>query len=332
MIDWPRFVELIGGHQRFLLVSHVRPDCDAVGSELALAGMLEQLGKDVWIVNAFAVPPNLRFLDPQRKLKQLGVDVQAGQLDSREVIVVLDTTAWVQLGAMAEVIRTSKARKLVIDHHVSEDDLGAELFKDGEAEATGRLVLEAGEALGVRLTPEIAQPLFAAIATDTGWFRFASTGAETFRAAARLLEAGAQPDRLFKDLYETESLARLRLTGRTLARTQTELDGRLIYTWVERGDFEATGAVPSDTEDLINMTLTVGGTEVALILVETKTGFKVSFRSRCELDCSRIAEQFGGGGHRRAAGAQLREPLATGREKVLAAVRAAMEGKGGTGG
>ncbi len=332
MIDWPRFVELIGGHQRFLLVSHVRPDCDAVGSELALAGMLEQLGKDVWIVNAFAVPPNLRFLDPQRKLKQLGVDVQAGQLDSREVIVVLDTTAWVQLGAMAEVIRTSKARKLVIDHHVSEDDLGAELFKYGEAEATGRLVLEAGEALGVRLTPEIAQPLFAAIATDTGWFRFASTGAETFRAAARLLEAGAQPDRLFKDLYETESLARLRLTGRTLARTQTELDGRLIYTWVERGDFEATGAVPSDTEDLINMTLTVGGTEVALILVETKTGFKVSFRSRCELDCSRIAEQFGGGGHRRAAGAQLREPLATGREKVLAAVRAAMEGKGGTGG
>ncbi len=263
MIDWPRFVELVGGHQRFLLVSHVRPDCDAVGSELALAGMLEQLGKDVWIVNGFAVPPNLRFLDPQRKLKQLGVDVPAGQLDDREVIVVLDTTAWVQLGAMAEVIRTSKARKLVIDHHVSEDDLGAELFKDGEAEATGRLVLEAGEALGVRLTPEIAQPLFAAIATDTGWFRFASTGAETFRAAARLLEAGAQPDRLFKDLYETETLARLQLTGRTLARTQTELGGRLIYTWVERGDFEATGAVPSDTEDLINMTLTVGGTEVA---------------------------------------------------------------------
>ncbi len=324
MIDWLRFVDLVGGHRRFLLVSHVRPDCDALGSQLALAGMLEQLGKDVWIVNGFAVPPNLQFLDPQRKLKQLGVDVQAGQLDSREVIVVLDTTAWVQLGAMAEVIRASKALKMVIDHHVSEDDLGAELFKDGEAEATGRLVLEAGEALGVRFTPEIAQPLFAAIATDTGWFRFASTGAETFRAAARQLEAGAQPDRLFKDLYETESLARLRLTGRTLARTQTELGGRLIYTWVERGDFEATGALPSDTEDLINMTLTVGGTEVALILVETKSGFKVSFRSRCELDCSRIAEQFGGGGHRRAAGAQLREPLATGREKVLAVVRAAM--------
>ena len=195
----------IGGHQRFLLVSHVRPDCDAVGSELALAGMLEQLGKDVWIVNAFAVPPNLRFLDPQRKLKQLG-----GRCASRAVGPARGDRGAGHHGlgaacAMAEVIRASKGRKMVIDHHVSEDDLGAELFKDGEAEATGRLVLEAGEALGVRLTPEIAQPLFAAIATDTGWFRFASTGAETFRAAARLLEAGAQPDRLFKDLYETRA-------------------------------------------------------------------------------------------------------------------------------
>ena len=138
------------------------------------------------------------------------------------------------------------------------------------------------------------------------------------------MEAGAQPDRLFKQLYEEETLARLQLIGRTLARARTELDGRLIYTWVERGDFEATGALPSDTEDLINMTLTVGGTEVAVILVETQSGFKVSFRSRCGVDCSRVAEQFGGGGHRRAAGAQLHEPLATGREKVLDAVRAAM--------
>ena len=98
--------------------------------------------------------------------------------------MVLDTTAWVQLGAMAEVIRKSRAVKLVLDHHVSEDDLGAELFKDPEAEATGVLVLAAADALGVRLTPDIAQPLLAAIATDTGWFRFNSTRAGTFRGGA----------------------------------------------------------------------------------------------------------------------------------------------------
>ena len=102
--------------------------------------------------NAFAVPPNLRFLDPQRRLRQLGVDVSAEQLRDREVLIVLDTTAWAQLGAMAEVVKTTKALKVVLDHHVSGDDLGAELFKDVDAEATGRLVIEAADQLGVRLT------------------------------------------------------------------------------------------------------------------------------------------------------------------------------------
>jgi bifunctional oligoribonuclease and PAP phosphatase NrnA len=142
---------------------------------------------------------------------------------------------------------------------------------------------------------------------------------------SRLVDAGASPDQLFKQLYEEETMGRLRLMGRTLARTQVELEGRLIYTWIELADFEATGALPSDSEDLVNMTLTVGGTEVALILVEQKGGgFKLSLRSRSEVDCSRLAEQFGGGGHKRAAGAMIREPLETARAKVLDAVRAAM--------
>jgi phosphoesterase RecJ-like protein len=110
-----------------------------------------------------------------------------------------------------------------------------------------------------------------------------------------------------------------------MARTRTELGGRLIYTWIERADFEATGAVPQDSEDVVNMTLAVGGTAVAVILVEqTGGGFKVSFRSRCALDCSRVAERFGGGGHKAAAGAFLNEPLDSARRKVLDAVRAEM--------
>ena len=198
MISWSRFVEIVGSHQRFLLTTHVRPDGDALGSELAMAAILEALGKDVRVCNAFAVPPHLRFLDPRQKLQQLDVDVPAEQLDDREVLMVLDTTAWAQLGAMAEVIKKTKALKVVLDHHVSGDDLGAELFKDAEAEATGRLVVEAADQLGVRLTPEIARPAFVALATDTGWFRFASTTADTLRLAARLVEAGAAPDQLYK--------------------------------------------------------------------------------------------------------------------------------------
>ena len=114
--------------------------------------------------------------------------------------------------------------------------------------------------------------------------------------------------------------------GRTLARTQTELGGRLIYTWIEQDDFRSTGAVPSDSEDLINMLLTVGGTEVAVIFVEQTGGdCKVSFRSRSEVDCTQVAGQFGGGGHKPAAGATVKEPLAAARERVLDVVCAAMK-------
>jgi phosphoesterase RecJ-like protein len=325
MPNWPRFVELVRGHRRFLLTSHVRPDCDGLGSEVAMAAILERLGKDVLVVNPFAVPRNYQFLDPQRKLKELGTDVSADQLGCYEVLIVLDTTAWAQLGAMADVIRLTRAKRVVIDHHISENDLGAELFKDIRAEATGRLVIEAADQLGVELSPEIARAAFVALATDTGWFRFASTTSETLRLVARLVDAGAVPDQLYQQLYENETLARLQLIGRTMTRTRTELDGRLIYTWIERADFEATGAVPQDSEDVVNMTLAVGGTEAAVILVEqTGGGFKVSFRSRCALDCSRVAERFGGGGHKAAAGAFLNEPLDSARRKVLDAVRAEM--------
>jgi bifunctional oligoribonuclease and PAP phosphatase NrnA len=325
MPAWSRLNEIVRRHERFLLTCHIRPDCDALGSELGMAAVLQQFGKDVLLVNDFTVPPNLQFLDPERKIKQLGKDVAAEELGDRQVLMVLDTTAWAQLGKMGDVLRSSSALKVVLDHHVSGDDLGAELFKNVDAEATGRLVLEATDALDARLTPEIARLLFVALATDTGWFRFSSTGAETYRMAARLVDAGASPDQLFKQLYEEESLARLRLMGRTLARTQIEQEGRLIYTWIELADFEETGALPSDSEDLVNMTLTVAGTEVALILVEQpRGGFKLSLRSRSDVDCARLAEQFGGGGHKRAAGATIREPLEAARAKVLDAVRAAL--------
>jgi len=242
------------------------------------------------------------------------------------VWIVLDTTAWAQLGAMADALKSSRAVKVVLDHHVSGDDLGAELFKDTDAEATGCLVIEAADHLGVPLAPEIARPAFVALATDTGWFRFSSTTSGTLRLASRLVDAGAQPDQLYKALYENDSYARLQLIGRALACTRTELGGRLICGWLTGADFTATGALPSDSEDIINTMLSVSGTEVAVILVEQSTGgFKISLRSRCQVDCSAIAEKFGGGGHRKAAGAFLNEPLESARQKILDAVRAAMQ-------
>lgn len=325
-VDWERFRRLVAEHQRFLLISHIRPDCDALGSELGMAGVLRALGKDVMIVNGQATPPNLQFIDPAQQLQALGVDVEAADLAGIDVLMILDTSAWAQLGPMADVIKASPARRVVLDHHVGEDDLGAELFKDTSAEATGRLVVDAARALGVRLTAEMAMPLFAAVATDTGWFRFASTTPVTFRCAAALIEAGAKPAAIYNQLYEQETLARLNLRGRILARAQAELDGRLAHTYVLREDFEATGAHPADTEDAINLTLNVSGTLVAVILVEQPTGgFKISFRSRTpSVDCNRLAQQFKGGGHKAAAGGSINEPFAQAQEKVLNAARQAL--------
>ncbi len=324
-VDWKRFVEIVRSHERFVLTSHIRPDADALGSELGMAGVLAALGKQVRIVNGQATPPNLKFLDPEQKIKAINVDIAPADLADAEVLIVLDTSAWIQLGPMADVVRGLKARKLIVDHHVSQDDLGAELFKDTTAEATGRLVVDAAHALDVKLTPELATPLFAAIATDTGWYRFASTSGNTYRYGGELVDAGAQPSAIYRQLYEQDSLARIHLIGRALSRVVGELNGRLIYTYIQRADFDELKAHPSDTEDVINMTLQVGGTEVAVILVELLGGgVKVSFRSRSRVDCSKLAENFAGGGHKAAAGATIHEPLEVARAKVLDVVRAAM--------
>lgn len=324
--NWPRFVEIVRENQRFLLTSHIRPDCDALGSELGMAGVLEKLGKQVTIANGHATPPNLAFIDPAKKIKHLGADVQLADLaNNYDVLMILDTSAWAQLGPMREVIEASTAKKVLVDHHVGEDAIGAELFKNTSAEATGRLVMEAADALNVSLTPEIATPLFAAIATDTGWYRFGSAGAGTYRLAAKLIDAGASASGIYASLYERDTLGRVRLRGMILSRVTAELDGKLVHTHVLKEDFASTGALPSDTEDVINMALAIEGAQFAVIFVEQATGgFKISFRSRCALDCNKIAGQFGGGGHKAAAGAFVPGDYATASDLVLDAVRAAM--------
>jgi phosphoesterase RecJ-like protein len=324
MIDWQPFIKLVGEAKSFVLTSHMRPDCDAIGSELGLALALRSLGKTVRIVNGDGVPPHIAFIDPNHDVKVLGRDVAATDL-ACDVHAVLDTSAWAQLGPMADVIRSTSARKIVIDHHMSQDDLGAAVFKDTTSESTGRLVLQAIDAVGVRLTPEMAAPLFAAIGTDTGWFRFASVGEATFQAAARLVTAGAKPNEVFAKLYEQNSLARLRLQGRILSNVKSHLGGRLLSTAITRADLEAVGAEPTDTEDIINRVLGVVGVEVALLFLELgPQETKVSLRSRSTIDVNAIAGQFGGGGHRAAAGVRYRGPLSQAEPAVIEAVSATM--------
>ncbi len=327
-IRWNELNAIIDGHQRFLLTSHVRPDCDALGSELGLAGILEALGKHVTILNADATPPHLAFIDPQHRILSLSEADASIDWDTFDVMVVLDTSAWNQLGAMGNRLRGVTIPIVVIDHHANAEELGTAVFKDATAEATGRLVVDLAHFLKVPVSKEMATPLFAAMATDTGWFRFPSTSGDSYRAAASLLDAGAEPAAIYRQLYEQDSIARVRLRGIALSRVVTELDGRLAHTHVRLDDFADTGAFPGDTEDFINMALAVAGTEVAVILIERPgEEVKASFRSRSGFDCSRIAAGFGGGGHKAAAGATIVGSLARAQSDVLDAVRQAMGGR-----
>lgn len=324
-IDWQPLHEIIEANRRFILSSHVRPDADAIGSEMALARMLEERGKSVRIANPSHMPSHLAFLDPDGRAQKIGEGIAEDDIIDTDVHIILDTSAWKQLQDVGKAFKKSQAVKVVVDHHASADDLGAVEFKDTRAEATGTLVFHLGESLDATITPEIARALFSAIATDTGWFRFPSTNADTLRIAALLIDSGAEPHILYERLYEQYSLSRLKLTGRVLSRVHLECGGKLAYTIVEWNDFVETGAKPAETENLVNECLKIAGARGAFIAVEQQNGtVKFSFRSRGDLNVARVAEKLGGGGHKQAAGAVLPGPLPEAQARVLAEIKTAV--------
>jgi phosphoesterase RecJ-like protein len=303
-------------------MTHRSPDADGLGSQLALSESLKTLGKKPRIAIASKFPARYQFLDPQRTTIE---DFQPSAFTDCDSVLVLDTGTWNQLGDFGDWLKASPLPRAVVDHHRTQDDLGGLRFVDVSAEATGRLVHEIIEALGVSLTPAVANHLFMAVATDTGWFRHPNATSATFSLAAHLVSSGANPTRLYENLYETSSLARYRLIGAALQRLELRLSGAIAFSEIYLTDYVATGAIPGDTEDLINYPRSIEGVEVGLVFIEQPDGgTKVSFRARSRVDVSKIAEQFGGGGHRLASGARIEKPLQEVREDVIKVVELAL--------
>lgn len=322
-IDWSPFVELVRKHQRFLITTHVRPDPDGLGSQLALADVLEGMGRQVQMVIASTWPPRYTFLDPERRIGRFAPPGDAHK--DVEVIVVLDTGTWNQLDDFGAWMKTSTAKKIVIDHHVTQDDLGGVALVDTSSEATGRLVYEAVQALGQQLSRKAASCLFAALATDTGWFRHKNTTPATFALAEKLTRAGADPTYLYDAIYEQNTAARINLLGLVLQRLTVVENGKIAYSEVFKGDYAKTGAIPQDTEDAVQYTRSIMGVEVGMLFLEQPGGgIKVSFRSRGKVDVAAIANSFGGGGHKLASGATLHTSIEEAKLKVFDAVRKAL--------
>jgi phosphoesterase RecJ-like protein len=321
-VDWLPLIAFLRNHDRPLIMTHRNPDADGLGSQLALQDALRSMGKQPRVAIPNKLPPRYEFLDPNRKLIE---DFRPEAFADRDCVLVLDTGTWNQLGDFGEWLKTSPLPRAVVDHHRTQDDLGGKQFVDTSAEATGRLVYEIIGALGVPLTASAANHLFAALATDTGWFRHPNTTPATFTLAAELEAAGANPTLLYERLYEAAPLARLKLIGVALERLQVRVGGAVAYTEIYLADYPATGSMPGDTEDLINYPRSIEGVEVGLVFIEQPDGStKVSFRSRSRIDVSKIAEKYGGGGHKLASGARVNRSVPEVRDEILKVVEQAL--------
>lgn len=322
-IDWSTFCATLKSASRVTIASHIRPDGDTLGSSMAMKRALESLGKTVLLINGGDVPEALRYIDPNGEIRKIAemTDAERDFAANSDVTMSVDVSSWGQLGPdAAEFFKSSAGGvKVVIDHHAAGDQIGDVRCVDPNADSAGSLVFEAVQALGIALTKEIADPLFAAISSDTGWFRFQSTSAGTLRRAAALVEAGVKIDEQYRLGNEQDSFGRYKLLGAVVANSVRFLDGKGVFMRLSQQDFADAGAVSSDSEDLVNTPLSVAGTEVAVIAIEQKDGsVKASFRSRCDLDCAKLAKEFGGGGHARAAGATFYGSLDDARQAFMA--------------
>ncbi|MCS7167737.1 MAG: bifunctional oligoribonuclease/PAP phosphatase NrnA [Gemmatales bacterium] len=324
MPDWRMWQQLVNQACRIALLTHVRPDGDTLGSCEALRLALSSLGKQARIFVPGNVPERYSFLDSEHSW----VSVPAGQalpewLLSADLLVIADTGTWAQLGNLAEGVRRSTAPKVVFDHHQTQDDLGGLCFVDPKAEATGRIAWLAIRKLGVPISQPIAQALFVALATDTGWFHHNNTQPRTFHLANLLVRAGAQPHQLYELIYECQTLERLRLVGLFLQRLDLAGRGRICYGVVRCRDYEQTGSPPLDSDELVKYTRSIAGVEVGVLFMELPHGqTKVSFRSRGLLNVASVAERWRGGGHAAAAGAIVDQPLDQAIPLVLSALEA----------
>jgi len=311
--------------RRVLITTHVRPDGDALGTVTATAMGLRQRNVDGDVLLLSHLPVKYAFLFHDNQIHH--TDVEAGwpadfSLAPYDALLVMDTGTWSQLPGLQQRVAGFNKPTLVVDHHLTQESWATYKLVDSQAAAAGEIAAELLRRGKIEFTPAIAGALFVAIASDTGWFQFSNTRPHTLRLAADLIEAGADTQGIYRTLYQNERHHRVLLQTRAQQSLELYQDGKLAVMRLNRNDFAQTGAHVPDTENLINIPLQIKTVEVSLMFVEPPddSPIRVSLRSKTRVDVARFAEQFGGGGHARAAGLKLPGPLAEVEAKVVQAM------------
>lgn len=321
-VPFDRFRDFVDRHDGFLILSHVDPDGDAIGSCLGLKGALVERGKRATVVSESPVPENLRFLPGAATVLS---PAEAG--GAFGAAFVLDCSSLDRVGAGAAALVTPGLPVACIDHHAGGEGFGDPRLVNVGASATAELVYDLLDALGIPLTPEIAAPLYAGIASDTGAFRYLNTTPRALRIAARLVERGADAARTADALYAQKSAGSLRILGLALASLEARAGGKVAALTISHDMFERAQATTEDADGIVQYAKSLQGASVGILMQEVAPGeVRVSFRSDGTVDVNRIAGRFGGGGHRNAAGARIIGALPDVRASLLAALEQAVNG------
>lgn len=308
MIDFKKLADIVTTNQTFLLTTHVNPDADAIGSEIAFHKLLGILGKKSRIINHSTTPYNLEFLDTENVIKKFNESKHKTLFNSSDVLVALDFNRSDRLVSMQKGFTESKQLKICIDHHLDPEDFVNHQFIGIDYAATGHILYDFIKQTNiVSINKDIAVPLYAAIMTDTGSFRFERTTANIHRIIADLLEKEVNPIEVYDLLYDESKLSKIKLLGRCLNSLKLIADNKLGYTVLTQQDFNELNAYESDTENFVNFILSIEGVQIGILFIELKHGFKVSFRSKGQIPVNKLAGEFGGGGHLNAAGARFRD-------------------------
>jgi phosphoesterase RecJ-like protein len=308
--------EVLKNHNRFVVMSHVRPDGDALGCEIAMGLCLAQLGKDVTVWNQDGVLEKYRFLPRSEIVAQPPATPQ-----DFDVAIALDTAVQDRVGTCLQAIGSAKLW-VNIDHHISNNGYGDLAHIDPSAPATGQILYELFRSQNLPLTYEMADNLFVAISTDTGSFQYPNTTARTFEIGAELVKAGVNVGALSQQMYESYPRRRIDLLRELLNVLKITCDNRVASFSLPLATAKKLGAQPEDNEGLIDTIRAIEGVIVAAFIEELPEGkVRISLRSKDpRVDVCKVCAQFGGGGHTLAAGARTTGDLATVGEKVLKAI------------
>jgi len=304
--DFNLLLKIINENSSFLITVHVNPDADALGSQLAMYHLLKLLNKNVWAINHSETPDNLKFLDKENVIQKYDSEKHSLVFDNADVLIALDFNQSNRIVSMEKGFKESKAIKVCIDHHQSPGEFADYFFNSTAYSATGEIIYDfIKKTKIVELDYELALPIYAAIMTDTGSFKYERTTYQTHLIAAELLKCKVDPLDVYDKIYNQSNIAKVKLLGKALESIQLFSDGKICFMTIKQDMIKSTGAVESEIDGVVNFCMSVQGVRIGLLFVELKNGVKISYRSKGTIPVNKLAAEFDGGGHTNAAGSRL---------------------------